>query len=130
MGAYEFQQPLSALSYGWLQSYGLPTDGSADFLDSDGDGMNNWQEWIANTDPTNASSFFQMLPPDGTNNLPGVTIHWKNTGVTYFIQRSTGLASPFSTIVSSFGTKSVIATYRDATATGAGPYFYRIGVVP
>ena len=41
VGAYEFEKPLSVISYAWLQSYTLPTDGTADAIDSDSDGMNN-----------------------------------------------------------------------------------------
>jgi PKD repeat protein len=60
MGAYEFQAPGSVISYAWLQQFGLPTDGSVDAMDSDADGHTTFQEWVADTDPTNAHSFFDI----------------------------------------------------------------------
>jgi hypothetical protein len=130
IGAYEFQNPQSVISYGWLQNHGLPTDGSVDFADSDSDGMNNWQEWVANTNPTNSLSYLHMLSPDPTNNAAGVTFHWQSAGIRYFLQRSTNLAGPFVTFATNFYAAPVTATYRDAAATNAGPYFYRVGVQP
>jgi hypothetical protein len=56
IGAYEFQGAGLSGFVDWLQHYGLATDGSADFTDVDGDQFNNWQEWLARSDPTNASS--------------------------------------------------------------------------
>jgi hypothetical protein len=53
MGAYEFQPSATGEFIGWLQKYSLPTGGSADYIDSDGDGLNNWQEYQLGTNPIN-----------------------------------------------------------------------------
>lgn len=54
------------VDYPWLAGYGILTANStaaqyesAAVRDTDGDGMANWEEFIALTDPTNELSFFQ-----------------------------------------------------------------------
>ena len=129
IGAYEYQTPASNLSYAWAQQYGLPTDGSADNADFDGDGMNNWQEWIAGTNPTNAASVLKLASP--TNSFSGMKVMWQSvSGVTYYLQRSTNLSSqpPFTALVSNLTGQAVSTSYTDASATNATPYFYLIGV--
>jgi len=54
----------------WLKSYGFTGDyTNAELLDPDNDGMANWREFRANTDPRNASSVFLVRNvarlPDG-----------------------------------------------------------------
>jgi hypothetical protein len=129
IGAYEFQSPASIISHVWLQQYGLPTDGSADFTDPDGDGLNNWQEWRCGTDPTNALSALRLLAPltTGTN----VALTWQSAlGVNYFLERSTNLTtSPaFAPVAANIPGQPGTTTYIDATAMGTGPWFYRVGV--
>ena len=131
IGAYEFQNPASIISYAWLQEYGLPTDGSGDFTDPDGDGMNNWKEWRCGTNPTNALSFLGMLPPSPGSNSLGITVNWMSVGgITYYLQRSTNLATQplFSTIQSNILGQAITTSYEDTNAAGAGPFLYRVGV--
>ncbi len=129
MGAYEVQPGVSGLFIGWLQQYGLPTDGSADYLDTDYDGHNNWQEWRCQTDPTSPLSVLRLLSasPAGTN----VTVAWQSVaGVTYFLERSTNLwaSPPFSLLAPDLPGQPGTTTYTDTNAASVTPVFYRVGV--
>jgi parallel beta-helix repeat protein len=131
VGAYEYQGSNLGLPVPipWLVKYNLPTDGSADYLDSDGDGMNNWQEWIAGTDPKNSSSFLQMLAPASSG--PNIVVSWNSVaGVPYYIQRATDLGAvpAFQRLVSNIIGHAGTTSYTDTNSVGPGPYYYRIGV--
>ncbi len=129
MGAYEFQSPASTLSYAWAQKYGLPTDGSADFSDTDLDGHNNWQECRADTSPTNALSRLALASPKNTPT--GVTVTWQSAASrSYFVERGSDLTHVpvFQVLMTNVPGWEGITTITDTTATNGGPYFYRVGV--
>jgi hypothetical protein len=129
MGAYEFQNPASIISYAWLQQYGLPTDGSVDHADLDGTGFNVSQDWIAGLNPTNALSVLRLVSavPSGTN----VTVTWQSVaGINYFLECSTNLsASPcFSRVASNLAGQPDFTTFIHTNAVVVGQSFYRVGV--
>ena len=131
MGAFEYQGSNLGLPIPipWLVQYGLPTDGSQDYVDSDGDGLNNWQEWFEGTNPKDPSSVLKMLPPkpSGSN----IVVTWESVNTrTYYLQRASGGTFPavFQQIASSIPGLPGTTSYTDTNVTGPGPFFYRIGV--
>jgi hypothetical protein len=129
MGAYECQSPALLDYYAWLQGYGLPTDASAVYADSDGDQMNNWQEWLAGTNPTNAASVLRL---QSTVVQPaGVTLTWPSvTNRAYFVQRATNLMPPpvFSLLQTNIPGLPGTTSFTDTTPPPSDPAFYRVGV--
>ncbi|HKQ40084.1 MAG TPA: PKD domain-containing protein [Verrucomicrobiae bacterium] len=128
MGAYEFQSPVSSISYGWLRQYGFAPDTGIDATDSDGDGANNLQEWIAGTVPTNALSALRLLSPVG-NTWPRVLTWQSVNNRMYTLERATNLGDlqPFSVVTINIVGQAGTTTYADTNAVGPGPFFYRVG---
>jgi hypothetical protein len=133
IGAYECPAPSSILSYAWAQRYGIPTDGSADFADLDGDEMSNWQESLAGTNPTHAASAFKLLSIEPANNLPGIAVSWQSViGMSYFVQRNTNPVAPpsFVTLQSNVAGSSTTTVFVDTNAPLSGGALYRVGLQP
>jgi hypothetical protein len=66
---------------------------AADNADADGDGMPNWMEYEAGTNPTNASSCFQFTSAAFNNNgIQGVSLNWLTApGKNYILESQPSL---------------------------------------
>jgi hypothetical protein len=129
-------------SFNQLDAYGIPSGWKTQYFGStnavnggalddwDHDGMNNWQEYLAGTVPTNASSKFQVTDfkrPGGTN----FVIQWSSVaGKKYALQTSTNLLAGFD----EWATNHVPATPPLNTHTVIGNQvhrrYYRVMVEP
>jgi len=128
VGAYEFQSPASMLPYVWLLQYGLPINGSADFADPDTDGLNDWQEWVAGTNPTNAASALRLVSI--SNSESGTTLRWSSvTNRTYWVEGTTNPASEsFSLIATNLTGLAGTLTYTNTNSSAFSTLCYRVGV--
>ena len=121
----------SVLPPEWLSLYGLPLDGSADYVDSDGDSMSNWAEWVAGTVPTNMLSFLQMeaiTPQAGANEIH---IRWQSVpGKLYWVESCDTLTYPifFTPFVSNVLGQAGSTEIWDSRPAANGSRFYRVGV--
>lgn len=122
----------SALSIpaNWLNAYGLPTDGSADFEDLDGDGFTVWEEWRAGTDPTDSNSCLRIESIHFHPELNGLTITWQSvTGRWYTLTRGTQAfhSTAFTTLTNLPGAAGQ-TSHEDTPLPGPGPFFYRVRI--
>lgn len=113
----------------WLSAHNLPIDGSADFLDSDGDGMDNYSEWKAGTDPRDSNSRFLVsnVPAEPVAN--GFKLRWNTlTGRFYRVERSTNLLDtpPFQPLRSGIPGINGIFEFTDPSFELHPSAFYRI----
>jgi hypothetical protein len=105
------------IPFEWMQMY-FGTDVSQwppATADSDHDGMNNLQEFMAGTIPTNAAS---VLRTQLTGTAQGFFLSWNTQpGLTYQVQTATNFASP---AWSNLGAPRFAAGTSDSIFVGAG----------
>jgi hypothetical protein len=98
--------------------------------DLDGDGVSNLDEYKAGTNPLDPQSLFVFISIS-PHAAGGMRIEWASAqGKTYRIERSADLLSGFAHIASGLVATPPANSYHDATATTAGPFFYRIRLEP
>ncbi len=87
------QYTTNGTPYSWLDLHGLTNHVADDALDQDGDGLKTWQEYIASTDPTNATSVLRAT--QATRNV----ITWAaQSNRIYSVYWSTNLAHGFTAL--------------------------------
>lgn len=108
-----------------LQYFGrLGIDPNAD---PDHDGMSNYYEYLAGTDPTNPNSVFKIVSV--STGASGALIQWTSVqGKFYTLQRTADLLSGFTDLQIHIPATAPMNSLVDPTPAGSGPYFYRIQV--
>ena len=93
--------------------------------DSDGDGMSNWKEYVAGTDPTNSASYLKV----DWQGLPGsaAVMFGEISNRTYTVQYKETLASPLWLKLQDVVSQPIHRTeqIRDTNASPTGR-FYRL----
>lgn len=98
-------------------------------LDSDGDGVNDLIETAAGTDPYSTSSTFRIVAASVGEDY--VLVRWASVaGRSYSLLSCTNLLGEFLPLASGIPATPPENEYKDTTATGKGPYFYKVGVEP
>jgi hypothetical protein len=128
IGAFEFQGTNAAVFYAWMPFHGIVPDGTTDYQDPDGDGIDNWQEWFCYSCPTNALESLRMVSAEWVDAY--IAVRWQSApGKNYFVERSTNLTSSFTVLVTNFpASMSGTTLFTDSRVPGRGPFFYRVGI--
>jgi len=118
----------------WKQQYGLdPFDPNLANEDPDGDGMNNLQEYLAGTDPTNGASFFKITAITRENS--DIRVSWlTGAGKTNALQATTAGGYATNSLADIFTVTNTTGTATNhldvGGATNRPARFYRVRLVP
>jgi hypothetical protein len=100
-------------------------------VDSDGDGVPDWAEQIAGTNPNDPNSVFKASTDLQPALGGGLILKWSSvSGKSYSVLRSLNLSQGFVPIATSLPATPPLNQVTDPTAVIGGSYFYRIQVDP
>jgi hypothetical protein len=97
---------------------------SAANADPDGDGASNWQEYVAGTNPQDATSVFQCQP-GGPPSPSGFTLQWPSiVNKNYTVQSSPSLSpSSWTTVASNILGNGQTLQWTDTNSTGQAQFY-------
>jgi hypothetical protein len=112
----------------WLAGYGLDETNAIALSDSDHDGMLNWEEYLAGTDPVNKASAFKITSFNSAGNQH--VVEWQGVaGKTYSVWFSEDLTENSWTSKAT-GITGVAPTTSATIPTSSSKGFFRIQVEP
>lgn len=113
----------------WMDSYGLFNYETDQWLDSDGDGATNWQEYVAGTIPTDSNSVFHVTDVaymGASNRVTWYSTLNGDTTVPYFhMWRSTNLTLGGWSLISTNTILRGTNTWWDTNVPVGVPSYYR-----
>jgi hypothetical protein len=132
IGAYEYflasaDSNGDGIPDGWTHRFGLnPTDPAVASGNPDGDPHITLEEWIADTDPTNALSYFRL---EGISNLPPVAVQFlTSSNRLYTLVRAGNVTNTFTPVDARENIPGTGALHTLTDTNVVGNAFYRIKV--
>ncbi len=115
----------------WELQYIGHLTGTDPKADPDHDGMSNLAEWLAGTNPTNASSCLRLTALL-SNNTNAFVLSWPSVAGKYYrLERATNLLTGFnSTVRTNIAATAPTNTETDTAVLPGNTRFYRVGVEP
>jgi autotransporter-associated beta strand protein len=125
--------PLTAFQQWQIAYFGSTNNpAGAPDADADGDGMNNYAEFLAGTNPTNSSSLLKIT--SATVQTNDIAITWKTAGPrTNIIQATSPLANGFTDVTPGIviaGTGDAVMNFVLQGEATNGMRFYRVRLGP